>query len=135
MLKGNDNRFYLHEVVDDNGNLIYIREEPHETIKTVESAQDGVHGDSWSSSDITVPQAAQVVNPDAAIPPGSVTPGGTEAAQASGTSSQDGTTTAATSGTDTDQTAEVSPEPIPPRQQEPENGKCSPGGFRQIDSA
>ncbi len=44
-------------------------------------------------------------------------------AQASGTSSQDGTTTATTSGTDTDQTAEASPELIPPRQQEPENGK------------
>ncbi len=58
-----------------------------------------------------------------------------EAAQASGTSSQAGTTTAATSGTDTDQTAEASPELTPPRQQEPENGKRSPKGFRQIDSA
>ncbi len=91
--------------------------------RAVQLENTGASDGSNNASDITVPQAAPVVKPDAAISPGGVTPGGTGAAQAPGTSSQDGTTTATTSNPDTDQTAEVSPEPIPPRQQEPENGK------------
>lgn len=87
VLRGTDNRFYLHEVVDADGNVIYMKESAPETIKTVvpsqsearggsgaptESApdnietgvtvQDGVTGGSGTLSNNSIPDSKQNVN-------------------------------------------------------------------------
>ncbi len=68
--KSNDNRLYLHEVIDGDGNLIYTKKEEPGAIKTGVTAQDGVTG--WpNSSEVetvvsplnsTINQNADVVN-------------------------------------------------------------------------
>lgn len=57
---GIDNRFYLHEVVDENGNLIYKIDAPA-AIKTGVTAQDGVTGATEASNNTTIPQGAESV--------------------------------------------------------------------------
>ncbi|MBQ8830863.1 MAG: hypothetical protein IJ017_04645 [Oscillospiraceae bacterium] len=47
VLKGNDTRFYLHEVVDENGNIIIIRKNSNsETIKTQSYGESRITGSS-----------------------------------------------------------------------------------------
>lgn len=56
-----NHRFYLHEVVDENGSLIYKIDAP-EAIKTGVAAQDGITGTSEAPIDnITIPQGAENV--------------------------------------------------------------------------
>lgn len=87
VLRGEDNRFYLHEVVDADGNVIYMKESAPETIKTVVpsqsearggsgaptesapdniktgvTAQDGVTGGSGTLSNNSIPDSGQNVN-------------------------------------------------------------------------
>ena len=47
--KGDDNRFYLHEVLDENGNIIFTKKETG-LIKTGVTAQSGVTGEPASSN-------------------------------------------------------------------------------------
>ena len=56
VLKDAQNRFYLHEVVDGDGNLIFIKDGASETIKTGVTAQSGVTGGSEAPS---IPSIAQ----------------------------------------------------------------------------
>ena len=58
---GADNRFYLHEVIDEDGNLIYKIDAP-EAIKTGVTADNGITGTSETSISKTIPQPKQTVN-------------------------------------------------------------------------
>ena len=66
VLSDQNNRFYLHEVIDEDGNLIYKIETPAD-IKTGVTAQDGVTGAAEVSTD-TVPQSAQEVKTGLELP-------------------------------------------------------------------
>ena len=57
-----DNRFYLHEVIDENGNLIFKTKETSAGIKTGVAANDGVTG-AAEISDISIPETAENSNP------------------------------------------------------------------------
>ncbi|MBQ3588636.1 MAG: hypothetical protein II977_08700, partial [Oscillospiraceae bacterium] len=52
--KGDDNRFYLHEVLDENGNIIFTKKETG-LIKTGVTAQSGVTGEPVSNKIISHP--------------------------------------------------------------------------------
>lgn len=57
------NRFYLHEVIDGDGNRIYIKKESApDNIKTGVTAQDGVTGGSGTLSNNSIPDSRQNVN-------------------------------------------------------------------------
>ena len=56
------NRFYLHEVLDGDGNIIYLKDKEPSAIKTGVTVQDGVTSDAGSLFDPTIPQMAQGVN-------------------------------------------------------------------------
>lgn len=57
------NRFYLHEVIDGDGNRIYIKKESApDNIKTGVTAQDGVTGGSGTLSNNSIPDSGQNVN-------------------------------------------------------------------------
>lgn len=86
VLRGNDNAFYLHEVIGPDGELIYIKKDAPETVKTGLSARGGDTGGSEASSDITIPQESGGVNAPAAAmenemagaaPDGRASPSGT----------------------------------------------------------
>ena len=86
VLRGNDNAFYLHEVIGPDGELIYIKKDAPETVKTGLSARGGDTGGSEASSDITIPQESGGVNAPAAAmenemtgaaPEGRASPSGT----------------------------------------------------------
>lgn len=66
VIQGDDNRFYLHEVIGPDGELIYIKKDAPETVKTGISARGGDTGGSEASSDITIPQESRGVNAPAA---------------------------------------------------------------------
>jgi len=66
VLSDQNNRFYLHEVIDEDGNLIYKIETPAD-IKTGVTAQDGVTGAAEVSKD-NIPQPPQEVKNDLALP-------------------------------------------------------------------
>lgn len=86
VIQGDDNRFYLHEVIGPDGELIYIKKDAPETVKTGISARGGDTGGSEASSDITIPQESGGVNAPAAAmenemagaaPDGRASPSGT----------------------------------------------------------
>lgn len=67
VLKGNNNRFYLHEVVDSDGNIILIKNTPPSDIKTGVTAESGVTGVAESvveenSSINNMPEISENVN-------------------------------------------------------------------------
>lgn len=86
VIQGDDNRFYLHEVIGPDGELIYIKKDAPETVKTGISARGGDTGGSEASSDITIAQESGGVNAPAAAmenemagaaPDGRASPSGT----------------------------------------------------------
>lgn len=67
VLKGSNNRFYLHEVVDSDGNIILIKNTPPSDIKTGVTAESGVTGVAESvveenSSINNMPEISENVN-------------------------------------------------------------------------
>ena len=62
VLRGEDNRFYLHEVVDADGGVIYMKESAPETIKTVVPSQSEARGGSGALSNNSIPNPEQNVN-------------------------------------------------------------------------
>lgn len=110
VIQGDDNRFYLHEVIGPDGELIYIKKDAPETVKTGISARGGDTGGSEASSDITIPQESGGVNAPAAAmenemagaaPDGRASPSGTfdtVAAPAAPSVAQEGGTVNAADG-------------------------------------
>lgn len=64
VLRGKDNHYYLHEVVDSNGNFIQIQEDSTpEHLKTKDYGQARVTGDSGVLFDNSIAQPDQNINP------------------------------------------------------------------------
>lgn len=57
----NSNRFYLHEVLDENGNIIYTKKEPN-SFKTGPGAETSATGELDSSHNTNIAQVANGVN-------------------------------------------------------------------------
>ena len=60
VLKGRDSRFYLHEVVDQDGNVIYMRNNAPEAIKTVVPQNEGRGGSETLSAQTISQEGAEV---------------------------------------------------------------------------
>lgn len=69
VLKDADNRFYLHEVVDENGNILFMKKDAPGTIKTGVTAQNGITGSPGAPiSDTNIPQSGSGVKNDTTMP-------------------------------------------------------------------
>lgn len=63
VLRGEDSRFYLHEVVDENGNVIYARKDANTGVQDRGDRKDGDTGASVASSKESVAQPEPAVKP------------------------------------------------------------------------